>query len=99
MAGGVEYQVTKVDPTIGISVDPSEVVPGGSVTVTVTIDEDATGYVLADVNGMSFFGIPEDGTFTFDIDGLEAMTYDIVVTYVGDDKYNKGTSSYNFTTH
>ena len=87
-----QFNVTKNDPTIEIDV-AGETVADGSVTVTVTLPEDVTNYVLVDVNGMSYFGIPEDGVFTFDIDDLEAITYDVVVTYTGDDKYNKANAT------
>ena len=88
--------VTKVDPTIDISVRGDDVT-GGSEDITIQLPEDATNYVLVDVNGMQYFGELVNGKYSLFIDDLQAIEYEIDVTYVGDDKYNKGTSSYNFT--
>ena len=91
------FYIDKVDPTVEIEVVPDVILTGGNATVTITVPEDATGYILVDINGESFYGPVEDGTFSVYLFTLEAGTYDIAVTYTGDDKYYDAVAYSNFT--
>ena len=54
-------------------------------------------YVIVKVNGETHTEIPEGGVVEIYLFDLEADTYDIFVTYVGDDKYNPVETTSNFT--
>ena len=94
----ITFEVTKADLELEIDVDASELVAGDDVEVTIyASEEDADNYVIVDVNGKSYSGKFEDGMYSFTIEDLDATTYEIVATYVGDDKYNEVTCSTSFT--
>ena len=61
----------------------------GAGTVNITVAPDATGYVIIDNDGNTVYGELVNGSFAFDIYDLTAGDYTIVVTYYGDDNYNK----------
>ena len=62
-------------------------------TITVELPEDATGYVLVDIDGKGYYAKVTDGKATVDVAGLDAGNYTATVTYTGDDNYKANTSS------
>ena len=58
------------------------------VIFTVSVDKDATGYVVVNVDGTGYYAEIKDGQAIIDIKGLEAgKNYTATVVYSGDDKY------------
>ena len=58
------------------------------VIFTVSVDKDATGYVVVDVEGTGYYAEIKDGQAIINIKGLEAgKNYTATVIYSGDDKY------------
>ena len=62
-------------------------------TITVELPEDATGYVLVDIDGKGYYAKVTGGKATVDVAGLDAGNYTATVTYTGDDNYKANTSS------
>ena len=60
---------------------------GDDVTVNVVLEDDATGSVAIEVNGVNYMVDIENGVATIVIPELEAGEYTLDVTYSGDDKY------------
>ncbi|ALT68043.1 adhesin-like protein [Methanobrevibacter millerae] len=93
---------TEDETTVKISVpkeeeiepeDASMTVDSTNSTITVELPEDATGYVLVDVDGKGYYAKVTDGKATVDVAGLDAGNYTATVTYTGDDNYKANTSS------
>jgi hypothetical protein len=89
--GTLTFEVSKVDANITAEADPVE--PGKDAVIKVTLPEDATGVVVADIGGELFVANVENGTATITIPGLDAGNYTAEVTYCGDDKYDKVTTT------
>ena len=88
--------VSKVDEcSMNISVS-GDVKVGNQAVINVALPVDATGKVT--VNGKQYNTTAKDGLATITTDEItEAVDYDVVVTYEGDDKYNQVTDEYSFT--
>ncbi|WP_296806774.1 Ig-like domain repeat protein [uncultured Methanobrevibacter sp.] len=80
-----------------ISIDAPKVTEGENVTITVTLPADATGSVIATVNGKTYVAPVEKGTAIITIPKLDAGNYVIPVYYSGDDKYNSQSKNANVT--
>ena len=93
---------TEDETTVKISVpkeeeiepeDASMTVDSTNSTIAVELPEDATGYVLVDIDGKGYYAKVTDGKATVDVAGLDAGNYTATVTYTGDDNYKANTSS------
>ena len=62
------------------------------INVTVTLPEDATGYVLIDINGTQFYADVVNGTAKYLIPPTKAGSFVVTATYLGDDKYNSNST-------
>ncbi|WP_407379341.1 Ig-like domain repeat protein [Methanobrevibacter sp.] len=80
----LDFTVDKADVELNITTEDG---------VDVELPEDATGYVLVDVNGTGFYAPVKDGKADVKIIGLEPGTYNATVTYTGDDNYNEITTT------
>ena len=80
-----------------ISIDAPKVTEGENVTITVNLPADATGSVIATVNGKTYVAPVEKGTAIITIPELDAGNYVIPVYYSGDDKYNSQSKNANVT--
>ena len=78
-------------------VTPEMSVKVTNTTIEVTLPGDATGYVLADVNGQGYYAKVTNGKASIDIIGLDAGTYPVTVDYLGDDKYANATKTASVT--
>ena len=70
---------------------------GDKVNITVTLPDDATGYVTITIGDNSQVVNLKNGIAQLNISNLEPGTYDVVVSYDGDDNYNKVSNSSSFT--
>lgn len=93
---------TEDETTVKISVPKEEeiepedagmTVDSTNSTITVELPEDATGYVLVDIDGKGYYAKVTGGKATVDVAGLDAGNYTATVTYTGDDNYKANTSS------
>ena len=73
------------DPNLKASVE--------NTTVSVSVDKDATGYVVVDVDGTSYYAEIENGKAVISIPALGPGSYSADVTYVGDENYKNATAS------
>ena len=89
-----QFNVSKVDSSLTVEVGDVKV--GENVTVTVHVPKDATGQVLIDIDGVGYYVNVTDGIGTIQIPYLENGTYDMALTYVGDDKYLPSSNSDTF---
>ena len=89
-------EISKLNPVIVINT-PSNLVAGQNVNITVSLPEDATGNVSANVNGKVYSGKLNKGKYSFVVSNLNATSYDVNVTYSGDAKYNAGYNTAGFT--
>ncbi len=63
-------------------------------TAKISLPNDATGYVVAEINGTKYHVPIENGKANFTIpDNLKPGTYNLTVTYSGDDKYGSAKNS------
>ena len=88
------FTVSKLDPTIDISVEDIKV--GENAIITVTLPEDATGTVLIEVGDVKTYGEIENGKATVTVPGLAKGDYTVNATYTGDDKYNVAENTASF---
>lgn len=68
-----------------------------SESVNATLAEDATGYLLIEVDGVGYYMPVENGEATFAIPELEPGNYTVVATYTGDANYETLTETANIT--
>ena len=89
------FNVSKVKPEI--SVDVSNRTVGQSERIVVHLPENATGYVVIDVDGTKYHvDIVEGQEIALEIDNLENKTYNVDVVYSGDGYYEDAASSDSF---
>ncbi len=66
--------------------------------ISVELPEDATGYLLVDIDGDKKYYAPlVNGSATIQTDSLDAGNHTVNVTYTGDDKYAKASVSKEIT--
>ena len=88
----VQFEVFKNDAPMSVSA----AVNGAEIIITVSdLPTDATGYVIISVNGTEY-GINITKTNSVTISVPVAGDYDVVATYLGDDKYLSNSSSTSF---
>lgn len=88
------FKVNKIKPPI--DVDSQDIYVGEDETVTVTLPGDATGTVTITVDGKKYTAEVINGVAEFSVPGLESGTYNVEVTYSGDDKYLPATGEDTF---
>ena len=78
--------VNKVsDAPIDAESEPVEA--GETATIDVTLPKDATGVVVAEIDGELYAANVENGTATISVPGLTGGNHTATVSYYGDDKY------------
>ena len=92
------FVVGKKDPSISISVeDRDNLVAFGYSKLTITVaGGDASGFVLIEGLDTVLYKMLENGVYILDPLVLPAGEYNICVTYMGDDKYNKISDNIEF---
>ena len=66
-------------------------------SVTAVLEDDATGYLLIDVDGIGYYVPVEDGAAVFEMPILAPGNYTIFATYTGDENYETYTTSEDIT--
>lgn len=81
-----------------ISATPSTPIEvGDMLTVNVTVNENATGFVKITINGKDYFEKLDGGNATFEIFGIPFGKYrNIPVEYLGDDYFNETSTKISF---
>ena len=86
-----EFTVSAIDPSINVGVGNTTY--GNNVTVTVTVNNKATGKVNITVNGTSHIVDIVNGKATLVLSGLGAADYTVTVSYAGDGNFTAATAS------
>ncbi len=82
------FTVSKVSAyNINITV-PSDVKVGDEATINVSLPSDATGNVTVNIDGVNYNASLYNGVASVNVNNLTAGEHNIVVNYIGDDKYN-----------
>lgn len=77
----------KIVPTISAS--SRDITVGKDEVITVNVPSDATGKVLAQINGVGYYADIINGKAKIIIPDLTAGNYKATITYTGDDKYTE----------
>ena len=88
-----EFDIIKRNSTVNVAVTATVV--GEDAIINVTIPDDATGYVIVNVDGVNYTINTTGGKGSIAVSGLLNTTHTVHVTYLGDGKY---LSSENETT-
>ena len=99
-AGNYKYLFNATTHSFKIAKRPSAVVVnttginvGDVAIINVTVPANATGYVVISVNGTNYTVNVTDGKGSIPVSGLPYGTYNINVTYIGDEQYLPSTNS------
>jgi predicted outer membrane repeat protein len=71
-----------------VTVTANNITYGSQEVITVSVPAGQEGYVTIVVDGKNQTSILKDGKATFNITGLKANSYDVTVTYNGNENYN-----------
>ena len=91
-SNSTSFKVSKISG-YDIKVNVSEVNEGENATVTVILPKDATGNVTLVMNNRPYFAKVNNGTAKVIIPYISAGTHEFIVTYYGDNKYDKATAN------
>ena len=81
--------VSKVDvPANSTSIKITLAVGSKSPKFSITLPDDAKGYVVISIKGVDYFAAVENGTAIVSVPSLAYGSYNVNVIYSGDDKYN-----------
>lgn len=95
-SNNASFKVSKISG-YDIKVNDSEVNEGEDATIIVVLPKDATGNVTLVMNNKPYFAKVIDGMAKVVVPSVSAGTHDFIVTYYGDDKYDKSTVNGNIT--
>ena len=85
----ITQKASKIQPTI----NTHQMVYGMNLNVTVTLAEDATGFVNITAGDESYVKQLVNGTVDFDIPGLNPGEHNLTIAYLGDNNYQNSTTS------
>ena len=104
--GNTYYKGSKNTANFTVSKKPSsvdlevhDITVGDTEVIMVNVTSGATGMVLINVSGTYYYADLKDGKATFNVAGLKAGEYTAIVTYAGDDNYNRSVASKVFVVH
>ena len=95
-SNSTSFKVSKISG-YDIKVNVSEVNEGENATVTVILPKDATGNVTLVMNNRPYFAKVIDGVAKIIVPYISAGTHEFIVTYYGDNKYDKATANGTIT--
>ena len=87
----------KEEPVTPEPVDPEADISVSNETVSMDLPEDATGYMLVDVDGTGYYVPVKDGKASFDLPELAPGNHTIAVTYTGDKNYAPANATQTIT--
>ena len=90
-----EFTVSKLNADMNVIV--SNITYGSDETITVTVNNKATGTVTIAVNGKDYTEAIVNGKATFNVSGLAAGNYTVAVSYSGDTNFNGTSTNLEFT--
>ena len=85
------FTVDKRESSVGVEVDAIDV--GEDAVITVSVPENATGYVIVEIDNQTYAIKVNNGTGSATIKGLASGDHPINVTYLGDDQYFNSTNA------
>ncbi|WP_458453064.1 Ig-like domain repeat protein, partial [Methanobrevibacter sp.] len=88
--GGVNYNNISKNATFKVTSakeNSMEIVDNGNGTLTVTVGDNATGNVTVKINGTDYKAVVENGVATVDISNATPGSYNVTVTYSGDNNH------------
>ena len=85
----ITQKASQIQPTI----NTHQMVYGMNLNVTVTLAEDATGFVNITAGDESYVKQLVNGTVDFDIPGLNPGEHNLTIAYLGDNNYQNSTTS------
>ena len=91
----ISFYVDKFDSSM--SVDIPEIISGENATITVSLPKHATGNVTLTINNNNYTANVTNGVAKVNIPGLDAGSYNVTVTYSGDNEYKNNVTKYNIT--
>ena len=94
-SANASFEVFKNNITIKLEVEDIDV--GQTQYLNVTLESDATGYVLININGTHYYAEIKDGVASVNINDLGLGKYNVSATFIGDDKYYGNATTGNFT--
>ena len=89
-----EFDVFKNNITIKLEVKDIKV--GETQYLNVTLESDAKGYVLIDINGTQFYAEIKDDVASVNITDFAIGSYDVTAVFIGDDKYYENSTTDRF---
>ncbi|MBQ2832003.1 Ig-like domain repeat protein, partial [Methanobrevibacter sp.] len=87
----IKQDVKLKNTTISVDVDAVE----NDVTITVKVDSSASGLIEFNIDGNAVYLVVNNGVATFNTN-LPAGDYNVIVTYMGDEKFNANSTSKEF---
>ena len=85
------FDVVKEDISGNVTIDVNTPANSTDTVFTINVPEDATGYLLVDVDGKNYYATVENGTASVTVPALVPGNYSANITYTGDDKYDSVT--------
>ena len=79
------FTISKVESFVKINVE--DVIVGNNVTINITLPDDANGDVIVNVNNKDNLIVANNGIATLTIPNLDVGSYEVNVTYFGNNKY------------
>ena len=89
-AGSID-NLNIINKEVVVNVSAPGIVWGDVASVTVSVTDGATGYVILNIGNDTYFAYLENSTATIPIAGLEPGNHDISVYYSGDNEYQNAT--------
>ena len=90
------FKVSKISG-YDIKINASDINEGENATIIINLPDDATGNVSLVINNRPYFAKVENGVAKIIIPYLSAGTHKFIVTYYGDNKYEKATANGTIT--
>ena len=96
-SANTSFTVSEISPKLrNTTIDVNVTTVENNVTITATVDKLATGLIEFNIAGQAVYLAVNNGQATISNLILPANTYTVVVTYLGDDKYNPNATSAEF---
>ena len=89
------FTVNKKD--ISINASATDVIVGEATEISINLTEGATGVVLVDINGTKYYANITNSKVILNVNNLVVGSYDVVVSYLGDDNFHSIETKTNFT--